>query len=96
MSSERDKLLKMEKVLASSVVGQVDAVKAVANAIRLSRSGLSNPNRPVASFLMAGPTGTGKTLLAKSVSSLCLGQNFRDADMLFFSLRHCYLIRPMP
>lgn len=68
VSSEREKLLNIEKVLAKSVVGQVDAVKAVANAIRLSRSGLSNPNRPVASFLMAGPSGTGKTLLAKTVS----------------------------
>lgn len=69
MSTEREKLLKMDKVLATSVVGQTDAVKAVANAIRLSRSGLSNPNRPVASFLMAGPSGTGKTLLAKTVRS---------------------------
>jgi len=70
MSTEREKLLKMDKVLANSVVGQPDAVKAVANAIRLSRSGLSNPNRPVASFLMAGPSGTGKTLLAKTLATL--------------------------
>ncbi|RDB28882.1 hypothetical protein Hypma_015526 [Hypsizygus marmoreus] len=70
VSTERDKLLKMDKVLASSVVGQTEAVKAVANAIRLSRSGLSNPNRPVASFLMAGPSGTGKTLLAKTLATL--------------------------
>ena len=69
MSSEKEKLLRMEKVLAESVVGQPEAVKAVANAIRLSRSGLSNPNRPIASFLMAGPSGTGKTLLSKTVSS---------------------------
>lgn len=70
MSSEKDKLLNMEKVLARSVVGQPDAVKAVANAIRLSRSGLTNPQRPIASFLLAGPSGTGKTLLAKTVSCL--------------------------
>ncbi|GLB36148.1 putative ClpA ClpB family protein [Lyophyllum shimeji] len=70
MSTEREKLLKMDKVLANSVVGQPDAVRAVANAIRLSRSGLSNPNRPVASFLMAGPSGTGKTLLAKTLATL--------------------------
>lgn len=57
MSSEREKLLRMEKILSTSVVGQADAVKAVANAIRLSRSGLSNPSRPIASFLMAGPSG---------------------------------------
>ncbi|KAJ7630930.1 P-loop containing nucleoside triphosphate hydrolase protein [Roridomyces roridus] len=70
MSSEKEKLLKMEKILASSVVGQPDAVKAVANAIRLSRSGLTNPNRPIASFLLAGPSGTGKTLLAKTLATL--------------------------
>lgn len=68
MSTEREKLLKMDKILAKTVVGQSEAVKSVANAIRLSRSGLSNPNRPIASFLMAGPSGTGKTLLAKTVS----------------------------
>jgi ATP-dependent Clp protease ATP-binding subunit ClpB len=67
ITSEKEKLLKLEKVLAGSVVGQPEAVKAVANAIRLSRSGLSNPNRPVASFLMAGPSGSGKTLMAKTV-----------------------------
>ncbi|KAJ7092720.1 P-loop containing nucleoside triphosphate hydrolase protein [Mycena epipterygia] len=70
MSSEKEKLLKMEKILASSVVGQSDAVKAVANAIRLSRSGLTNPQRPIASFLLAGPSGTGKTLLAKTLATL--------------------------
>ncbi|KAJ7225520.1 P-loop containing nucleoside triphosphate hydrolase protein [Mycena pura] len=70
MSSEKEKLLNMEKVLASSVVGQPDAVKAVANAIRLSRSGLTNPHRPIASFLLAGPSGTGKTLLAKTLATL--------------------------
>ncbi|PPQ63768.1 hypothetical protein CVT24_004310 [Panaeolus cyanescens] len=70
VTTEKEKLLRLEKVLAESVVGQNDAVKAVANAIRLSRSGLSNPNRPVASFLMAGPSGTGKTLLAKTLATV--------------------------
>jgi ATP-dependent Clp protease ATP-binding subunit ClpA len=68
MSTEKEKLLRMEKILSESVVGQPEAVKAVANAIRLSRSGLGNPQRPIASFLMAGPSGTGKTLLSKTVS----------------------------
>jgi ATP-dependent Clp protease ATP-binding subunit ClpA len=68
MSTEREKLLRMEKILSESVVGQPEAVKAVANAIRLSRSGLANKSRPIASFLMAGPSGTGKTLLSKTVS----------------------------
>jgi ATP-dependent Clp protease ATP-binding subunit ClpA len=68
MSAEKEKLLRMEKILSESVVGQPEAVRAVANAIRLSRSGLGNPQRPIASFLMAGPSGTGKTLLSKTVS----------------------------
>ncbi|KAG8705467.1 hypothetical protein FRC08_001660 [Ceratobasidium sp. 394] len=70
MSTEREKLLRMEKILTESVVGQPEAVKAVANAIRLSRSGLANANRPIASFLMAGPSGTGKTLLSKTLATL--------------------------
>jgi ATP-dependent Clp protease ATP-binding subunit ClpB len=52
------------------VVGQPDAVHAVANAIRLSRSGLGNPGTPIASFLLAGPSGTGKTLLAKTLAQI--------------------------
>lgn len=68
MSTEKEKLLRMEKILAESVVGQPEAVKAVANAIRLSRSGLRNASRPIASFLFAGPSGTGKTLMTKTVS----------------------------
>ncbi|KAI0076097.1 hypothetical protein K474DRAFT_1772816 [Panus rudis PR-1116 ss-1] len=70
MSSEKEKLLRMEKVLAESVVGQPEAVKAVANAIRLSRSGLGNNQRPIASFLFAGPSGTGKTLLTKTLATI--------------------------
>ncbi|KAJ1311502.1 hypothetical protein OPQ81_009989 [Rhizoctonia solani] len=70
MSTEREKLLRMEKILSENVVGQPEAVKAVANAIRLSRSGLANKNRPIASFLMAGPSGTGKTLLSKTLANL--------------------------
>ncbi|KAK0233095.1 P-loop containing nucleoside triphosphate hydrolase protein [Armillaria fumosa] len=78
MSSEREKLLRMERILSESVVGQAEAVKAVANAIRLSRSGLSNPSRPIASFLMAGPSGTGKTLMAKTLATLL----FDSADAM--------------
>jgi ATP-dependent Clp protease ATP-binding subunit ClpB len=68
MSTEKEKLLRLEKILSENVVGQPEAVRAVANAIRLSRSGLGNAQRPIASFLMAGPSGTGKTLLSKTVS----------------------------
>lgn len=64
-STEKDKLIHMERYLNSQVVGQKEAVSAVSNAIRLSRAGLSNPNAPIASFLFSGGTGTGKTLLAK-------------------------------
>jgi ATP-dependent Clp protease ATP-binding subunit ClpB len=70
ISSEKEKLLHLEKILAESVVGQPEAVKAVANAVRLSRSGLRNAARPIASFLMAGPSGTGKTLLSKTLATL--------------------------
>jgi ATP-dependent Clp protease ATP-binding subunit ClpA len=70
MSTEREKLLKLDKTLSRAVIGQPDAVKAVASAIRLSRSGLSNPSRPIASFLMAGPSGTGKTLMAKTLATV--------------------------
>jgi ATP-dependent Clp protease ATP-binding subunit ClpB len=68
MSSEKEKLLQLEKVIEESVVGQPEAVKAVANTIRLSRSGLRNTARPIASFLMVGPSGTGKTLLSKALA----------------------------
>lgn len=66
--SEKEKLLKMEARLSREVVGQPEAVKAVANAIRVSRSGLANPDRPIASLLFAGPSGTGKTQLCKSLA----------------------------
>jgi ATP-dependent Clp protease ATP-binding subunit ClpA len=70
MSTEKEKLLRLERILADHVVGQPEAVKAVANAIRLSRSGLANAQRPIASFLMAGPSGTGKTLLSKTLATI--------------------------
>ena len=68
LEGEREKLLRMEKVLHDSVVGQNEAVSAVSNAIRRSRAGLSDPNRPLASFLFLGPTGVGKTELCKTLS----------------------------
>jgi ATP-dependent Clp protease ATP-binding subunit ClpB len=68
LESERDKLLKMEEQLVKRVVGQGEAVKAVSNAIRRSRSGLSDPGRPNGSFLFLGPTGVGKTELTKALT----------------------------
>lgn len=65
MTAEKDRLVKMESVLSSRIVGQQEAIKAIANAIRKARAGLKLPNRPVGSFLFLGPTGTGKTYLPK-------------------------------
>ena len=69
LEGERDKLLKMEDVLHQYVVGQDQAIKAVANAVRRSRAGLSDPNRPNGSFLFLGPTGVGKTELCKALAT---------------------------
>ncbi len=69
MEGEREKLLRMEDVLHQRVVGQDEAVRAVADAIRRSRSGLADPNKPYGSFLFLGPTGVGKTELCKTLAS---------------------------
>jgi ATP-dependent Clp protease ATP-binding subunit ClpB len=68
MEGERDKLLRMEEQLNKRVIGQEEALKAVSNAIRRSRAGLSDPNRPNGSFLFLGPTGVGKTELCKALA----------------------------
>ncbi len=68
LEGERDKLLRMEEVLTTRVVGQTEAVKAVADAIRRTRAGLSDPNRPSGSFMFLGPTGVGKTELCKALA----------------------------
>jgi ATP-dependent Clp protease ATP-binding subunit ClpB len=68
MQGEKDKLLQMEAKLHDRVIGQNEAIAAVANAIRRSRSGLSDPNRPTGSFLFLGPTGVGKTELCKALA----------------------------
>jgi len=68
LEGERDKLLKMEQSLAKRVIGQTEAVLAVSNAIRRSRAGLSDPNKPIGSFLFLGPTGVGKTELTKALA----------------------------
>ncbi len=68
LEGEREKLLHMEEALHERVIGQDEAVDAVANAIRRSRAGLADPNRPIGSFLFLGPTGVGKTELCKSLA----------------------------
>jgi ATP-dependent Clp protease ATP-binding subunit ClpB len=68
LQGERDKLLNMENVLGGRVVGQAEALAAVSNAVRRSRAGLQDPNRPIGSFLFLGPTGVGKTELTKALA----------------------------
>ena len=68
LSGERDKLLKMEDALSARVIGQSEAVKAVSTAVRRARAGLSDPNKPIGSFLFLGPTGVGKTELVKALA----------------------------
>ncbi|UXZ04374.1 ATP-dependent chaperone ClpB [Moraxella nasicaprae] len=78
MQGEREKLLSMERILHERVISQNEAVTAVANAVRRSRSGLSDPNKPSGSFLFLGPTGVGKTELTKALTSFL----FDDEDAL--------------
>jgi ATP-dependent Clp protease ATP-binding subunit ClpB len=69
LEGERDKLLNMETLIGARVIGQQDAVEAVSKAVRRSRAGLQDPNRPLGSFLFLGPTGVGKTELTKALAS---------------------------
>jgi len=71
--SESERLLQMEQILRERIIGQSQAVVSVANAIRRARVGLRNPNRPIASFIFAGPTGVGKTELTKAVAEYMFG-----------------------
>ena len=77
-SGEMSRLLKMETELSASVIGQPDAVRALSRALRRSRADLKDPNRPIGSFIFLGPTGVGKTLLAKAVAEFIFG----DAEAL--------------
>ena len=90
MQGERDKLLQMEDKLHERVVGQEEAIGAVANAIRRSRSGLSDPNRPTGSFLFLGPTGVGKTELCKALAGFLFDSedHLIRVDMSEFMEKH--------
>src|ERR1019366_8216399 len=68
LETERQKLVKMEERLQKRVIGQKEALEAVANAVRRSRSGLQDPNRPIGSFIFLGPTGVGKTETARALA----------------------------
>ena len=78
MEGEMEKLLKMEDLLHNEVIGQDEAVESVSNAIRLARSGLKDPKRPIGTFIFLGPTGVGKTQLAKALAKFM----FNDEDAL--------------
>lgn len=88
--SESEKLLHMEDTLHQRLIGQDEAVKAISRAIRRARVGLKNPNRPIASFIFSGPTGVGKTELAKSLASYFFGSEeaMIRLDMSEFMERH--------
>ncbi|GAB4123812.1 MAG: ATP-dependent chaperone ClpB [Sideroxydans sp.] len=90
MQGERDKLLHMEEVLHQRVVGQDEAVRLVSDAIRRSRSGLSDPNRPYGSFLFLGPTGVGKTELCKTLAAFLFDseEHLIRIDMSEFMEKH--------
>ena len=90
MQGERDKLLLMEGKLHDRVVGQAEAIGAVSNAIRRSRSGLSDPNRPTGSFLFLGPTGVGKTELCKALAGFLFDSedHLIRVDMSEFMEKH--------
>ena len=90
LEGEKEKLLQMESVVQERVVGQSEAVTAVANAIRRSRAGLSDPNRPIGSFLFLGPTGVGKTELTKALADFLFDTDeaMVRLDMSEFMERH--------
>ncbi|MCX5112731.1 ATP-dependent Clp protease ATP-binding subunit [Streptomyces sp. NBC_00378] len=89
-ASEKEKLLKLEDALHSRVVGQDEAVTAIAQAVRRNRAGMGDPDRPVGSFLFLGPTGVGKTELAKALAELLFGDEHRMVrfDMSEFQEKH--------
>jgi len=90
LEGERDKLLRMEDAIGKRVIGQDQAVLAVANAVRRSRAGLSDPNRPMGSFLFLGPTGVGKTELTKALAQFLFDddQAMVRIDMSEFMEKH--------
>ena len=90
LEGERDKLLKMDEALHQRVVGQEEAVTSVSNAIRRSRAGLSDPNRPNGSFLFLGPTGVGKTELCKALATFLFDteESMVRIDMSEFMEKH--------
>jgi ATP-dependent Clp protease ATP-binding subunit ClpB len=90
LEGEREKLLQMEQIIGKRVIGQAEAVKAVSTAVRRSRAGLQDPNRPLGSFLFLGPTGVGKTELTKALAEFLFddGSAMVRIDMSEFMEKH--------
>jgi ATP-dependent Clp protease ATP-binding subunit ClpC len=87
---ERERLLEMEKVMRQRVIGQEEPIKAIAKAVRRARAGLKDPRRPIGSFIFLGPTGIGKTLLARTLAEFMFGSEeaLIKLDMSEFMERH--------
>src|SRR5699024_6810060 len=87
---ESSRLLRMEEELHKRIIGQNEAVKALSQAIRRTRAGLKDPNRPGGSFIFAGPTGVGKTLLARALAEFLFGEedSLIQLDMSEFGEKH--------
>ena len=100
LQSEREKLLKLEEVLGERVAGQKEAIEAVADAVRRSRAGLQDPKKPIGSFLFLGPTGVGKTELAKTLAAYLFNDEnaMVRIDMSEYQERHSVsrLVGPPP
>ncbi len=90
LEGEREKLVQMEGRLSCRVIGQIEAITAVSNAVRRARSGLQDPNRPIGSFIFMGPTGVGKTELAKALAEFLFGseQAIVRIDMSEYMEKH--------
>src|SRR5439155_296278 len=79
LEGEKEKLLRMEGQIGQRVIGQAEAVKAVATAVRRARAGLQDPNRPIGSFMFLGPTGVGKTELTKALAEFLFDDESRNS-----------------
>ncbi|OYU62686.1 MAG: ATP-dependent chaperone ClpB [Bradyrhizobium sp. PARBB1] len=86
LEGEKDKLLRMEEMLGKRVVGQAEAVRAVSTAVRRARAGLQDPNRPIGSFMFLGPTGVGKTELAKALAEYLFDDEIEKAHPDVFNV----------
>ena len=90
LEEEREKLAKMEEILGSRVIGQDEAIKKIANVIRMNRAGISDPNKPIGSFIFLGPTGVGKTELTKALAQFMFNddKSLIRVDMSEYMERH--------